>query len=394
MSNISQTRLISGLLAVSFLFGCSGASLQGDKVATVNNQPIYQPELKATYQHILKMDRIIPESIENDPKNILVKIMFQKMALENLILTHLIQQEGEKQKIHLSDKEVEDFFQTQVAAMGGEKALEMQLSMMGMDKVELKKEFKDQLYRDKVVTALAGDKVDVSDAEAKDFYTKNPAYFDIPEAVHAEHILISTRPSQPAAPNPEDTKKQVAKAQEAAKKDAAPTLEQQRRKAEKILQEVKAHPDQFEKLAKADSDDKASAVQGGDLGFFTADKMVPSFSKAAFETKPGQIYPILVESPFGFHIIKVLDRRPAHKMTFEESKSKIVMYLSTQKKKAFLETWLEDIKKKAKIDIAKGYDFDKQMEDQKKVQADKAKADKAKPGTIDLNSKPGTSKAS
>lgn len=79
-------------------------------------------------------------------------------------------------------------------------------------------------------------------------------------------------------------------------------------KADKILAEVKAGKD-FASLAKENSEDPGSKDNGGDLGFFGKGMMVPSFEKAAFEGKVGEVYPALVETQFGYHIIKVTEKK-------------------------------------------------------------------------------------
>src|SRR2546423_279931 len=108
------------------------------------------------------------------------------------------------------------------------------------------------------------------------------------EQVHARHILISIKSAE--APSEGGLDKPHARA-----------------KAEEVLKRVKAGED-FATLAKENSTDPGSKENGGDLGWFSHGRMVPEFEKAAFALQPGQISDI-VESPFGFHIIKAEERR-------------------------------------------------------------------------------------
>jgi parvulin-like peptidyl-prolyl isomerase len=117
------------------------------------------------------------------------------------------------------------------------------------------------------------------------------------EQVHARHILISMKTENTPGSEPE----------EAAGKSEELTKPQARAKAEEVLKRVKAGED-FVALAKQYSTDPGSKENGGDLGWFGRGRMVPEFEKAAFALQPGQISEI-VESPFGFHIIKVDERR-------------------------------------------------------------------------------------
>lgn len=116
------------------------------------------------------------------------------------------------------------------------------------------------------------------------------------EQVHARHILISMKTEDTQTPQPEEGPKP----QELTKPQA-------RAKVEEVLKRVKAGED-FVALAKEYSTDPGSKENGGDLGWFGRGRMVPEFEKAAFALQAGQISEI-VESPFGFHIIKVDERR-------------------------------------------------------------------------------------
>src|SRR4029077_12192443 len=102
-------------------------------------------------------------------------------------------------------------------------------------------------------------------------------------------------------------------ADEAAKKKA-------RADAEAVLKQVKGGGD-FAALAKQYSQDPGSAANGGDLNFFPKGQMVPAFETAAFALKPGETSG-LVETPFGFHIIKLAERRPARTVPLQEVSQK------------------------------------------------------------------------
>jgi len=150
--------------------------------------------------------------------------------------------------------------------------------------------------------------VQVSDAEVKTYYDEHSAEYEKPEEVHARHILFRLAPG--------------ATAEEKAKV---------RKRAEEVLAKLKAGAD-FATLAKQYSED-ASAAQGGDLGTFSRGKMVAPFEAAAFSLAPGEISD-LVESQFGFHIIKVESKEPAHTQTLEEARPQIVSVLTQEKARA------------------------------------------------------------
>jgi len=150
-------------------------------------------------------------------------------------------------------------------------------------------------------------KTQVSDEELSDYYDvhKN-AEFSREEQVAARHIL-----------------KRVAKdADEAAKKAARDAIDA-------VAARLAAGED-FETVAKAESQDPGSAAKGGDLGLFGRGRMVPAFEKEAFTLEPGKVSDVF-ESDFGFHILKVYDKKPAGTATFDEVKDQIRTKLAEQK---------------------------------------------------------------
>jgi peptidyl-prolyl cis-trans isomerase D len=148
--------------------------------------------------------------------------------------------------------------------------------------------------------ALARTLVPVGDVQR--YYNDNIAQYQTPEQIRASHILLNT-----------------------AGKDEAAV----RKQAEDVLQKIKAGAD-FAALAKQYSDDTGSKANGGDLDYFGRGRMVPEFETAAFTLMPGQVSDI-VKSQFGFHIIKVTDKKPAVTRTFDEVRPQIEDLLKRQR---------------------------------------------------------------
>ncbi len=165
------------------------------------------------------------------------------------------------------------------------------------------------------------DKTEINDAEARKYYQENKAQFSQPERIKARHILIAVE--DPASA---DSKKAA------------------REKAEKILARVRAGED-FAELAKKYSDDPGSREKGGDLGFFSRGQMIEPFEKAAFSLKVGEISG-LVESPFGYHIIKVEERQPAQTTPYEKVKEQVREKALEAKRESVLEAYLQQLRKK------------------------------------------------
>jgi len=165
----------------------------------------------------------------------------------------------------------------------------------------------------------------VTNEEIETYYNDNRAQFTTPEQVRASHILFKTGEG---------------------KDEAA-----QRKLAEEVLAKVNAGGD-FAALAKEYSED-TSAAQGGDLNFFNRETMVKEFSDAAFALQPGQVSDI-VQSQFGFHIIKVTERRPGGLQPLAEVRAQIENQLKMQKAQAEAQTLADDAAKE--IDDASDLD--------------------------------------
>jgi peptidyl-prolyl cis-trans isomerase D len=148
--------------------------------------------------------------------------------------------------------------------------------------------------------------ISLSEEELKSYYEQNVARLSGKEERRASHILINAPKDMPAADK--------AKAKE---------------KAAALLAQVRKFPDTFADVARKNSQDAGSAASGGDLDFFARGAMVKPFEDAAFSMKKGDISD-LVESDFGFHIIKLVDIKSPKQKTFEEVKTSMEADLRTQ----------------------------------------------------------------
>jgi peptidyl-prolyl cis-trans isomerase D len=156
-----------------------------------------------------------------------------------------------------------------------------------------------------------------SDADLKKFYDDNIQRYRTQGEVRASHILINAPKDASAADK--------AKAKQ---------------KAEALLAQVKAHPDQFADIAKKNSDDQGSAEKGGDLGYFAPGQIAggKAFDDAAFSLKKGEVSNI-VESDFGYHIIQATDVKPAVTKPFDEVKDAVAKdYAAQQGSKGFADS--------------------------------------------------------
>jgi peptidyl-prolyl cis-trans isomerase C len=177
----------------------------------------------------------------------------------------------------------------------------------------------------------------ISDEQIEQYYKAHPEEF---EQVHARHILISTQPKAEESDDDEASN---------SKKSKPLTGQEARRRAETILDRLRKGED-FTKLAQEFSDDPGSKTKGGDLGYFSRGAMTRAFEQAAFSLKPGQLSGI-VESDFGFHIIKVEDRRIAP--LDEKTKRQVADRLKQQK----LEERIEQIAASSRVQVAEDFNI-------------------------------------
>lgn len=132
---------------------------------------------------------------------------------------------------------------------------------------------------------------------------------------------------------------------------ASHILVKDRAEAEKVLAEIKKDPSKFAELAKEHSIDKSNAQKGGDLGFFGKGRMVKEFEDAVFALENDGDMSDLVETRFGFHIIKRTGREDGHIRPFDEVKNQIRIRLANDRRREGTEKFLAEIKREANLQI-------------------------------------------
>ena len=200
------------------------------------------------------------------------------------------------------------------------------LKARGVTFEQLRAETADSAAVNKMLEGEIEPKLTVSEPEVKKFYDENKPRFRQEDSVHASHILIRADEKADAAT------KAKAKAQ-----------------ADDILKQLKKGA-AFADLAKKFSQDPGSAPNGGDLGFFSKGQMVPQFENAAFALQVGQTSAV-VESPFGFHIIRVIETKPGRDLPYEEVRAQIGDYLKQQVREKKMQEFVDSLKAKGKVSI-------------------------------------------
>lgn len=229
-------------------------------------------------------------------------------TLDSLIIEELVEQEAVKAKVTVTDADLDKEIATIKKNFPSEVEFTAALAQSGMTIENLKDQMKVKVKLSKILEP----KVKVTDADVKKSFEDNKASYETAEEVQASHILVATKAE-----------------------------------AEVILKELKAGGD-FATIAKEKSIDPGSKDAGGDLKFFARGVMDPTFEKAAFALKKDELSGI-VATTNGFHIIKLTDRKEAHKATLEEKSAEIRDQLVEAKISEMSATWITEIKAKATI---------------------------------------------
>jgi len=271
--------------------------------------------------------------------------IFKDKIVNELIIKSLLDEEIAKRGITATEEDVEKELKSVIDKVGSKEELNRMLKQREISNAQFTNDLKTQIKIKKLVNSI--EKINISDADAEKYYNSHKNEFVHGEQVRASHILISANTleiiQEIKGKNPDIDPTEL-------NKKVEEQIAAQKSKAEAVLAEVKKNPDSFEAVAQKKSDDKASGERGGELGFFPKEAMVPEFANAAFSMKPNTISETLVQSPYGFHIIKVTDRMEAGSTPFAKVKDEIKFYLETQKQIETLKKLTEGLMKNAKIE--------------------------------------------
>ena len=290
-----------------------------DTAVTVNGIVITEGEVDARLKPSLSKiaGRMEPNMVEQYKKRL------HGQALEGMILERLLDEQVKKAGIIVTDEDVNNRISEVTSQQGMTiDGLKSMLETQGQSFDDFKQQMKKGLSFEKLVDKQVGP-VEINDTEARAYYEENKEDFNTPEQVRASHILIKVAPTA--------TVEEKAAAKE---------------KIESLLKKVKEGGD-FATLARENSDCPSKA-KGGDLGFFERGSMVKEFEDTGFAMQPGQISDV-VETQFGYHIIKVTDRKTAGVTTFEKAKPEIIKTLQQMKKGQTFREYIVKLKAEAKI---------------------------------------------
>ncbi|HEY3174600.1 MAG TPA: peptidylprolyl isomerase [Candidatus Polarisedimenticolia bacterium] len=320
---------IALILAIAFAgFACGNSagptaqtppgSDRGPVTARVNGVPIYKVDFEIALQNFMESSGMGADAPEDKKKEA------EKSVLDGMIGSELLFQKAQAIPVEVPQTEVDQAL-TQTRQGMGEDGLKAELEKRKMTEKELESLIRHNMTIQKMIQQTIVGTTVVSDDEMRRFYSEHLPEMQEPEYVDASHILAKAAPGDPA------DKKQAARV-----------------KIDGALKRVKGGED-FGAVAKEVSED-SSAPRGGVLGTVHRGQTIPAFEAAAFKLESGQISEV-VETDFGYHIIKVTGKHPAGTAPFERAKEKIGEFLKHQKSQQAIENLVSSLRTAAKVEI-------------------------------------------
>lgn len=285
-------------------------------VAKVNGEEISSLEV----DNFLKRDPSIKQAVAQSENPSEREQEIRDQVVTFLIDRKLMLQAANKSS-PISDAEAEEGVKSYLAMYGGEENLKKVLANAGVPFEEFTSGIKEDMAVKKFLKSEVSDKIKVSQDELKKEFEAHKEQYGEPEQVRARHILVSVKPGTT----------------EAAAKE----------KIKEIQDSIKSGKEKFEDAAKRVSD-CPSKEKGGDLGFFVKEQMVPEFSKVAFSTSVGQVSDP-VQTQFGFHLIKVEEKKSAQAPVLEKVKEKVEARVKQGKEEALIQELLQKLRAEAEI---------------------------------------------
>ncbi len=295
---------ILAILAVVFILvkTYSSETIDSDIAAMVNGEPIYLSELEEIKTLIIQDPSSAPQISDEE-------------LLKQLINKKLLVQAAKAEGIEVTEEYFATTMETYFSITGTDKEqFNSILETQGIEYEDFKADMLERLMIAQYMNDTINPLINIDEEIIKEQYDSNPELFSEPATIFASHILVEDKEL-----------------------------------AQELLTKLKSGED-FATLAKENSID-SSALNGGELGWFTAEDMVPSFSQAAFALDVGDISEV-VQTQFGWHIIKVTDKNPARIVPWDEAKPQITAMLEIEEQNKLLLERIEELNKEADIKIS------------------------------------------
>ena len=290
-----------------------------EKVAVVNGTIIPKAQLE---QEVSRFQ--LQYSMTGKPVDDSAMAEIREEALEKLIETELLFQESKKQGIKVDEAEFNKHLADMKKRYPTEDEFNELLAKMNLTEETLKSQFERGRAIQQLIDGRIAQGITVTEEDSRSYYENNKELFNQPAQMRASHILIKVEPG----------------ADEEKKAEARKEIEDIREKVE--------NDEDFAALAREFSQGP-SGPRGGDLGYFGRGQMVKSFEDAAFALEPGGVSDI-VETRFGYHLIKVIDKKSGGAKDYAEVKPRLDQYLKQQKTMDEMQAYVERLKEDADVE--------------------------------------------
>lgn len=322
---------LSALLAVLFVTAsCSSDSTASDDiVARVNGKEITTKQLEKQFENRVNGAEKPPSQEEAQD----LKLQLLNQLINDQILLEMASAAG----LNATDAEVDVKFNEFKSQYTEEKFQEL-LKEQKMTVDEIKAELRKSITIDKLVNKEITSKISVSEAEIKTFYDKNKESFNLPEQYHIAHLLV-TPVADPEVRN--------------GKNDDAKSPDEARQKAVRLLRDIQGGKD-FAAVARDYSEDPTSASAGGDLNFQplqAIENIDPRLAQSVQRMKTGETLPQVVETRFGFHIVKLMEKDPGGQKDLSDPRvqAQVRQVIFNRKDQTLKAAFSESARNKAKV---------------------------------------------
>lgn len=265
----------------------------------------------------------INERIPDDKREVLEGELLNELILTKILLQKATDSDKAKAKVAA----VETLAKVK-ARSSSEDIFKWRLRALGLTVEQFEAQLNDQETRKAVLNREVGDKVEISDEAIKKYYEENPSDFDEPDRARAAHILLATS------------------------ENGKPVSPEEKKEKEALIRKLKERADKgedFAKLVKEFSEDPGSRNRGGEYTF-SRGEMTGPFETAAFALRQGQISDV-VETKFGFHIIRLVEKTLARKIPLAEATPRIRQFLKSKEVSKLLPDYYDKLKADNAVEI-------------------------------------------
>lgn len=321
---------VMALVCVMLVAGCSKEKAeeksepmqQADAeniVITVNDESITDEDVAMEVSRLMQMRSrgLSPQDLESTRR------AMKKEASMNVVNRLILKQEVIKQKIEIPDEAIEERFAMIKEDFGSEEVFKARIARINMTEEDVRREVASGLAVEKLIEMQTASLPTPGETELEAYYNENIDRYTEPEKIRASHILIKVNPA-----------------------DDDQVRAQKRMGTEELLEKARGGAN-FAQLA-VEHSECPSKSRGGDLDFFARGQMVKEFEAVAFALDVGEISDV-VETQFGYHIIKATDRKEGRVIPFAEASERIKTEYGNEAKQQAINDYIERLKTTARI---------------------------------------------